>query len=108
MKKPIVIMGIYVADLAFLADRMPVMGETILGNFRSGPGGKGSNQSVAAARAGADVSFITCIGRDPFGDMARKTWSDAGIDQRFISEGANPTGGAFIFVQNNTGSNAII
>jgi ribokinase len=108
MRKAIVIMGIYVADLAFLADRMPVMGETILGNFRSGPGGKGSNQSVAAARAGGDVSFITCIGRDSFGETARKTWSVDGIDQSFVVEGENPTGGAFIFVQNGTGNNAII
>jgi ribokinase len=108
MRKGIVIMGIYVADLAFLADRMPAMGETILGNFRSGPGGKGSNQSVAAARAGAAVSFITCVGRDSFGETARKTWSDAGIDQRFVSDAVTPTGGAFIFVQNGTGENAII
>jgi ribokinase len=108
MRKAIVIMGIYVADLAFQADRMPVIGETILGAFRSGPGGKGSNQSVAAARAGAAVSFITCIGRDSFGETARKTWYDVGIDQRFVCESANPTGGAFIFVQNKTGDNAII
>ncbi|HEX9446949.1 MAG TPA: ribokinase, partial [Dongiaceae bacterium] len=108
MRKAIVIMGIYVADLAFLAERMPAMGETILGDFRSGPGGKGSNQSVAAARAGAAVSFITCIGRDSFGEAARKTWSEVGIDQRFVRESTSPTGGAFIFVQNKTGDNAII
>jgi ribokinase len=108
MRKGIVIMGIYVADLAFTADRMPVMGETILGGFRSGPGGKGSNQSVAAARAGASVSFITCIGRDSFGEAARKTWADAGVDQHFVRESDSPTGGAFIFVQNKTGENAII
>jgi ribokinase len=108
MRKAIVIMGIYVADLAFLADRLPGMGETILGNFRSGPGGKGSNQAVAAARAGGSVSFITCIGRDSFGTAARKTWSDVDIDQRFVIDGVSPTGGAFIFVQNGTGENAII
>jgi ribokinase len=108
MRKAIVIMGIYVADLAFIADRLPQMGETILGSFRSGPGGKGSNQSVAAARAGGIVSFITCIGRDSFGETARKTWSDAGVDQRFVREGANPTGGAFVFLQQQTGENAII
>jgi len=84
------------------------MGETILGSFRSGPGGKGSNQSVAAARAGGAVSFITCIGRDSFGETARKTWSDAGVDQRFVREGSNPTGGAFVFLQQQTGENAII
>ena len=50
--KPIVILGIFVADTAYRADRMPRMGETILGRtFALGPGGKGSNQSVAAAMA---------------------------------------------------------
>jgi ribokinase len=108
MSKAIVVMGIYVADLAFVADRLPQMGETILGRFRSGPGGKGSNQSVAAAKAGAAVSLITCIGRDSFGETARKTWSAAGVDQRFVREGENPTGGAFVFLQQQTGENAII
>ena len=66
MTKPrIAILGIFVADLAFRAKRMPVIGETLIGEgFALGPGGKGSNQSVAAARAGGDVSFITRIGRD--------------------------------------------
>ena len=50
--KPIVILGIFVADTAYRADRMPKMGETILGqSFALGPGGKGSNQAVAAAMA---------------------------------------------------------
>lgn len=108
MRKAIVIMGIYVADLAFRADRMPIMGETILGDFSSGPGGKGSNQAVAAARAGGDVSLITCLGRDAFGANARQTWTDAAIDQRFVAESQTPTGGAFIFVNPKTGENAII
>ncbi|MGV8954253.1 MAG: hypothetical protein ACOH2M_24355 [Cypionkella sp.] len=51
--KPIVILGIFVADTTYRAARQPKLGETILGNsFALGPGGKGSNQSVAAAKAG--------------------------------------------------------
>ena len=51
MKGKVVILGIFVADTAYRADRAPKMGETILGNsFALGPGGKGSNQAVAAAR----------------------------------------------------------
>ena len=82
MSKPrIAILGIFVADLAFRAKRLPVMGETLLGQgFAMGPGGKGSNQSVAAARAGGDVSFIAKLGRDSFGDIALKTWAADGID----------------------------
>ena len=50
---------------------MPRMGETILGqSFALGPGGKGSNQAVAAARLGAEVTFITRLGDDAFADMA--------------------------------------
>ena len=53
------ILGIFVADLAFFG-KIPKVGETILGKeFVVGPGGKGSNQSVAAGKAGASVEFIT-------------------------------------------------
>jgi ribokinase len=105
MTKPrIAILGIFVADLAFRAKRLPVMGETIMGQgFAMGPGGKGSNQSVAAARAGGDVSFIAKIGRDAFGEIALKTWGDDGINTD-----TSPTGAAFIFVSSETGNNAII
>ena len=110
MKPRIAILGIFVADLAFRAKRLPVMGETLLGQgFAMGPGGKGSNQSVAAARAGGNVSFITKIGRDSFGDIALKTWSADGIDtSRVAFSETAPTGAAFIFVSSETGDNAII
>jgi ribokinase len=56
----IVVMGSYVADLAFRTEKLPAWGETYMGTgFKLGPGGKGSNQAVAAARAGAKVSFIS-------------------------------------------------
>lgn len=106
----IVVLGIFVADLAFLAPRLPVMGETILGDgFRIGPGGKGSNQTIAAARAGGKVAFITRVGRDPFGEIARKTWAADDVDTSAVIEDAQtPTGAAFIFVSTATGDNAII
>ena len=70
MKVGVSILGIFVADTAYLARRMPVVGETITGSgFSVGPGGKGSNQAVAAARAGSQVSFISKIGRDTFGEQ---------------------------------------
>ena len=56
---PIVILGIFAADLSFLAPRLPAVGETLIGDgFQLGAGGKGSNQAVAAARAGAQVRLI--------------------------------------------------
>jgi len=106
----VVILGIFVADLAFEAPRLPAMGETILGEgFRMGPGGKGSNQSVAAARAGASVSFLTRLGEDAFAEIALGTWREAGVDtSRVIRDGGRPTGAAFIFISTATRDNAII
>jgi ribokinase len=105
----VVILGIYVTDLTFRADRMPLIGETVAGNaFKMGPGGKGSNQAVAAARAGADVVFCTRIGNDAFGQIARSTWDAEGITARAsVIDGAS-TGAAHIFVDDITGKNAII
>ena len=106
----VAILGIFVADLAFKAPRLPVMGETILGQgFKDGPGGKGSNQAIAAARAGGDARMITRIGRDTFGEMAQKAWAADGIDtSAVIIDESLPTGAAFIFVSTETGNNAII
>src|ERR1700741_5381662 len=100
--------AILVADLAFRAGRLPKIGETIIGSgFKMGPGGKGSNQPVAAARVGANVTFITKLGRDAFGEIALKTWQDEGIVAR-AAQSDEATGGAFIFVNQDTGENAII
>lgn len=106
----IVVLGTFVADLAFKAERLPVVGETLLGRgFAMGPGGKGSNQVIAAARAGARSAMITRVGQDSFGEMARRTWSQDGVDtSHVLVDETAPTGAAFIFVSTNTGDNAII
>jgi ribokinase len=108
-KEGIAIFGVFVADLAFWAGRLPVMGETLVGSgFAMGPGGKGSNQSVAAARLGAKVTFITKLGADPFGDIALATWQREGIITQVARSATERTGAAFIFVNDKTGENAII
>jgi ribokinase len=108
--KPITVMGIFVADLAFRTKSMPVWGETVLGtDFRLGPGGKGSNQSVAAARLGAKVYFISKVGDDSFADMAQRTYEEEGVDTRFLIRSSGlTTGAAAIIVQEGSGENAII
>lgn len=110
MKKPLVtVMGSYVTDLAFRTDKLPAWGETYMGSsFRMGPGGKGSNQAVAAARAGAQVSFISKLGRDLFGDLARKTYRDEGVDATHVLETDSPTGAASIVVHADRGENSIV
>jgi ribokinase len=85
------------------------MGETILGrSFVLGPGGKGSNQAVAAGRLGAEVSFITRLGADAFGEMALGIWDAAGVRPVVTRVPESYTGAAFIFVDEASGDNAII
>ncbi|OCO99112.1 MULTISPECIES: ribokinase [unclassified Ensifer] len=109
MKVGVSILGIFVADTAYLARRMPVVGETITGSgFSVGPGGKGSNQAVAAARAGSPVSFISKLGRDTFGEMALRTYAEAGVTPTIVQMDDLPTGAAFIYVNDQNGENAII
>ncbi|AWB47919.1 ribokinase [Gemmobacter aquarius] len=109
VKPKIVVLGIFVADTAYRAERQPRMGETILGtSFVLGPGGKGSNQSVAAAMAGGDVTIISRLGRDAFADIARATWARAGVVPSVTEDPDSYTGAAYIFIENATGNNAII
>jgi len=109
MRDSIVILGVFVADTAYRAARQPRMGETLIGSsFKLGPGGKGSNQAVAAARLGGKVSFITKLGEDPFAEMALKTWEADGITPAVTRVKDSYTGAAYIFVDEKTGENAII
>ncbi len=108
-KSDVIILGIYASDLAFKAPRLPKTGETLIGSaFSMGPGGKGANQAVAAARAGASTAFITRLGRDSFGDMALENWAKEGICAHVKQLEDSSTGAAFIFINDKTGENAII
>ena len=109
MPHDIVILGIFVADAAFRCDRLPRLGETLLGTgFTLGPGGKGSNQAVAAAMAGGDVGFLTRIGDDTFGAMGRATWDRAGVRSLAVIDPDRPTGAAGIFIETAEARNAIV
>ncbi len=102
-------MGSFIADLTFAAERLPGWGETVFGSgFRIGPGGKGSNQAIAAARLGAQVCFIGAVGTDAFGDLARRTWAAEGIDTSLCRDVAATTGSAAIVVHPDHGENAIV
>ncbi len=106
----VTVMGSFIADLAFRTPQLPVWGQTIMGSgFQLGPGGKGSNQAVAAARLGAKVAFICKLGRDAFGDLARRTYKEEGIDTQFCFETPDHgTGAASIVVHEDKGENAIV
>lgn len=104
----VVVLGVFVADASYRARRLPRMGETLIGEtFALGPGGKGSNQAVACGRLGAEVAFLTRLGRDTFAEMARETWRKAGVTPAVIASETG-TGSAFIFIDAETGDNAII
>ncbi len=106
----ITILGVFVADLTFRSDRLPKIGETLIGStFKLGPGGKGSNQAVAARRAGAEVRFITMLGKDPFAQMALDLYEAEGIETTYVYQtDAQDTGAADIMVNDQTGDNSII
>ncbi|MCV3273037.1 ribokinase [Roseobacter sinensis] len=105
----VVILGVFVADTAYRADRMPRMGETILGlSFALGPGGKGSNQAVACAKVGADTHMISKLGQDDFATLALDTWAGAGVTPHVDQVADSYTGAAYIFIEESSGDNAII
>lgn len=109
MSNNVLVMGSFVADLAFRAVRLPAWGETLMGDsFVLGPGGKGSNQAVAAARAGAKVRFMSKLGDDAFGKIARDLWEADGIDASLVGTCPIPTGAAAILIDSARGENAII
>ncbi|MBB5577685.1 MULTISPECIES: ribokinase [Rhizobium] len=108
-KSGIVILGIFAADTAYKAKRLPYIAETLMGSgFTLGPGGKGSNQAIAAARAGGKVTFISRVGNDPFGEMAIAAYAAAGVKANVMKMEGASTGAAFIFVDEVSGDNAII
>ena len=104
----ICIFGVFVADLCFFGNKIPEPGETVLGNnYLVGPGGKGSNQAIAAARLDGKVNFITKVGKDNHADMAFSLYKEAGVNIESISQDSNlSTGVAGIMIDEN-GNNAI-
>jgi len=103
------VLGIFVADISFSGNKIPSIGETILGtNYNIGPGGKGCNQAIAIARLGGAVSFISKLGKDTYGDLATNTLHNNNIDTSTITYSNElQTGVAGIMVDKNTGKNAI-
>ncbi|WP_336136346.1 ribokinase [Natronomonas amylolytica] len=103
----IAVVGSYNHDMSVTVPDLPVPGETVMGEkFEQNAGGKGSNQAIAAARGGGDVSFIGSVGDDRFGEAARELWAEEDIDAAGVLTGDAPTGAALIHVE-ESGENAI-
>lgn len=107
MSPSLLVVGSFNQDLAFEVRAFPAPGETIVGDFRTSPGGKGFNQAVAAARTGVRTLFVGAVGPDAFGRAAPKIAATAGVRARFIPKPKHPTGVAVITV-NAAGENQII
>ena len=102
----VVVVGSFNVDHVWRCPELPVPGATLAGDYLSGPGGKGFNQAVAAARAGATTSFVCALGNDPGGALARALASEDAIDLHAM-QGDAPTGTAGIFVD-AAGRNSIV
>jgi ribokinase len=101
--------GSYMHAFVIRAPRFPRDGETVLGfDSEIGPGGKGSNQAIAAARLGGQVDMLACVGGDSFGDEARVLWQDEGISPRWIHVDPERTSGMAFIMVNEQGQNRII
>lgn len=104
----LVILGSVNADLLFKVEKLPAPGETVLcPGYTMAPGGKGSNQAAAAAKAGADTRFIGHLGDDAYGPVVRGLLLEAGIECSGLAVSKKPTAIAVIGVD-EAGENAII
>jgi ribokinase len=104
----VVVVGSANMDLVGLAERLPLPGETVLGDdFVMGPGGKGANQAIAAARAGGQCTFLGAIGSDSFGVTLKARLAGAGVgtDNLRISYGAS---GVAVIMVDRAGENSIL
>jgi len=103
----VVVVGSYVQDLTWRCAAFPSAGQTIIGTFAEGMGGKGSNQAVASALAGASVRFVAAVGRDTFARTAKEFYRENKIAARWIEKPGHATGTAGILV-NAEGQNEIV
>jgi ribokinase len=102
----VVVVGSFNVDHVWRCDALPAPGATIAGQYHTGPGGKGFNQAIAAARAGAATSFVCALGDDPGGAMARELARQDGVTLN-AEASAQPTGTGGIYVDSR-GRNTIV
>jgi ribokinase len=110
MKSPLItVVGSFAVGMTLRTQRMPIFGETLIASdFDLGPGGKGSNQAVAAARLGAKARFVGLIGNDALGRIATDLYAAEGVDtNNLVVTQEHPTGVGFIIV-NPEGKNGIL
>jgi ribokinase len=105
----ITVVGSFAVGLTLRAPRFPVAGETLIGSdFDMGPGGKGSNQAVGAARLGAESHLVAVIGEDLFGDVAVDLYRREGVGSTHLRRTAERNTGVGFITLNAAGENQIV
>lgn len=109
MQGRVVVVGSLNMDLVTRAERLPRAGETLAGeSFTTVPGGKGANQAVAAARLGASVAMIGCVGDDAYGQLLRDGLLAEGIDSQAVEVVPGVSSGVALIVVDAASQNAIV
>ena len=109
MQAKVVIVGSLNMDLVTRAPRLPRAGETLAGqSFVTVPGGKGANQAVAAARLGASVAMIGCVGDDAYGEQLRAALLAEGVDCQAVTPVSGESTGVALIVVDDSSQNAIV
>jgi len=108
VERDVVVVGSANVDLILPVQRIPRPGETVLaGVMTRGPGGKGANQAVASARAGARTAMVASLGADDGGALLREALGSSGVDLSLVTSTDTPTGTAIITVEDG-GENSIV
>jgi ribokinase len=108
-KPKILVIGSANMDMVIQSDHFPSPGETIIGGtFSLVPGGKGANQAVAAARLGGEVSFISQLGKDLFGQQNLANYQQEGINTSHIQLNPDKPSGVALITVDKSGENTII
>jgi len=105
----ITVVGSSNMDLVVKSERIPAVGQTILGgDFIMTPGGKGANQAVAAAKLGAQVFFIAKLGEDMFGEQSLQNFKKEGVITKYVTQTSEAPSGVALIMVDEQGNNSIV
>jgi len=109
MRKPvIVVIGTLHMDFTVFVDRVPQLGETVLGrNFKMSPGGKGANQAVASSLLGAKTYIVSRVGDDYIGDLLLKNALSRGVNVDYVLKDSSSHSGVALIIVDSKGNNII-
>ena len=108
MAKKILVIGSTNVDFLIKSEKLPASGETVTGGvFMQNFGGKGANQAVGAARAGGEVTFVTCLGEDLYAEELLRSFRKDGIDTQYVFRDQESATGSALIMLDKDGNNCI-